>query len=113
MPYDNPGNSGGDMGEGEAMNPRVHIPSDMFPGKMASGLKGGEVIEFRVVGPPDDEGDVEIEYNFADEGKPNVPPKGEEMEHDESMHEDGEGDEDWAAMARKELGPQQPENSAY
>ena len=85
MAYGNPGNPGPMAGEGDAMsgapdNPPaqpagegekespgiVHIPSDFFPPGMAKTLKAGEVIEFKILGPPDAEGDVPVEYNTGE-----------------------------------------------
>jgi hypothetical protein len=98
-PTENPGG-------GNADRNTFHLASDMFPPGMAETLKAGEVIEFRIVAPPDQDGDVEVEYNYGDD-------KGGKETMSEGMHEDGEGEGgNWDEEARKVLDPQAPENEA-
>lgn len=66
----------------------IHIPSDMLPEGMASSCKVGDILEFKVTGPMDNEGDVPVEYNYGDKGD--------------------KGDSDWENDLRHEMSPRTP-----
>lgn len=74
MAYGNPTSSGsGEMDHDEGMEHSdpgtIHIPSDMLPEGMAAKCKPGDILEFKVTGPADGDGDVPVEYNYGDDGK--------------------------------------------
>jgi hypothetical protein len=82
------------------------VMADMFPQGMAETLKAGEVIEFRIVAPPDKDGEIEVEYNFGDEGEAKeTPGEGESTESG--------GGESWEQEARSALDPQAKESETY
>ena len=101
MAYNNPtGNSG--MGEGgdpggsmdsmaESHDMGVlHISPDMLPKDMK--LNEGDIVEFKVIGPQDKDGDWPVEYNTGD-----------------NKEEEGES---WEADFRKEMSPRSNESEA-
>ncbi len=53
----------GEGGEGG----QLHISADMLPPGME--LHENDIVEFRVIGPKDADGEWPIEYNHGDEGK--------------------------------------------
>lgn len=57
----------GREGHGYSFNEmgQIHIPSDMLPEGMAGKVKVGDILEFKVTGPPDEDGDVPVEYNHG------------------------------------------------
>ncbi len=78
------------------------LSRDMFPEGMADSLKPGEVIEFRIVAPPDQDGEIEVEYNQGEAPQA--------MEAGAGAPDEKEGD--WESEAREMLNPQAPENEA-
>lgn len=97
--YGNPtGNSGMDEGsmgmssESEDMGV-LHISPDMLPHGMK--LNEGDIVEFKVIGPQDKDGDWPVEYNM-----------GEEKEGKE------EEDSSWEDDFRKEMSPRTNESEA-
>jgi hypothetical protein len=71
MPHDE---SGEDM-KAEPMGV-LHLSANMLPKGM--NLNKGDVVEFKVIGDQDDEGDWPIEYNTGDKGDASESGKGEE-----------------------------------
>lgn len=70
MAYGNPGNpgpAGGMMAggmEGDEAPGTIHIGPDMLPKGMK--LNKGDIVEFKVIGDQDADGDWPIEYNYGD-----------------------------------------------
>lgn len=70
----------------------IHIPSDMLPEGMAAKCKPGDILEFKVTGAVDQDGDVPVEYNYGDEGG-----------------DKGEEGSSWEDDLRHEMSPRTPE----
>lgn len=86
MAYDNPGPDHDESQETEMGV--IHIPSDMLPEGMAASCKPGDILEFKVKGPADAEGDVPVEYNYGEDSD--------------------KGDKDWENDLRHEMSPRTP-----
>lgn len=121
MAYEsNPGPAAGDSAEvkpapeGKA-GAVFHVQADMFPPGMAETLKPGEVIEFKILGKPDAEGDIPIQYNTGEPGEEGAEGGAEASEPTAEGTEGGmEGAEggDWEGEARKALSPQTDESES-
>ena len=67
----------------------IHIPKDMLPKGMAEKIKKGDILEFKCIGPADQDGDIPVEYNT---GK--------------------DSGESWEDGLRKEMSPRSGEGSS-
>lgn len=98
MAYENPANPN-PMTAAETMTPgagmrekpmeasggegTIHIGPDMLPPGMK--LNKGDIVEFKVIGEADADGDWPIEYNYGDKGKEGMAKQGETESWEEGL----------------------------
>ena len=81
-----------DSGADDAKAPPMgvlHLSADMLPKGMQ--LKKNDIVEFKVIGDQDDEGEWPIEYNMGDKG--------------DGAEGKAEGEGDWESEFRKAMSP--------
>lgn len=92
-------------GGGGAGKNTFHLSADMLPPGMAQKVNVDDILEFRVVAKPDSDGDIEVSYNYGEEGK------GGEGEYAEDKGGEG-GEQSWEDEFRHEMSPRAEQEGA-